>query len=131
MKPAYARTDYAELYRDTYWGDCRSAEQVPGAIIANRNAFARTWRLRKPSNARIPPFSICGADYDFDHPEIYRDNDGGCVVLCSNYGRALPPAAMGMREVAPLYVVGARSFAVRFRGLREMRAAFRAAFGGR
>jgi hypothetical protein len=61
-----------------------------------------------------------------DHVEAYTANYGSAViVICSNYNYAPHPFLM-MREVAPLYVPFAKTYAVRFPSKDAARAILRA-----
>ena len=123
-------TDYPELFRDTYWGRFTLARNpdITPAIIRNRNAFARDWKLRSRSRALLPRPTVLGGE-DYDHAEQYRDEAGWFVLVCSNYGDIPPPAIFGLRKVPPLYCEGATSYAGRFASLRELRARLEAVEG--
>ena len=61
-----------------------------------------------------------------DHVEAYTANYGSAVVvICSNYNSAPHPFLM-MREVAPLYVPFAKTYAVRFPTKEAAKAILRA-----
>lgn len=124
---ATARPD---LFRDTYWGRFTLARNpdITPAIIRNRNAFARDWKLRSRSRALLPRPTVLGGE-DYDHCEQYRDEAGWFVLACSNYGDIPPPAIIGLRKVPPLYCEGATSYAGRFASLRELRARLEAVEG--
>jgi len=127
-------TDHPELFGKVYWG-AFNADKNPEAsdpdIISNRNAFAKSWKLRSASRAQYLPgmYSPSSYDpdallpvYDFDHAELYRDEAGALVLVCSNYGKTPPPAAMEMQPVAPMYSEDAATFAARYATLKDLRA---------
>ena len=125
---AAARTNRPELWASTYWAPCRDARLVPAEIIRNRDTFARTWKLKTRANVCLSPLRTYGPGWELDHLELYRDERGALVAIASNYGHP-PPPWLGMAEVAPLYVIGAKSYAARFESLRALRAAFRTVDG--
>ena len=102
---------------------------MKSTIIANREAFARNWKIKSRSGAMLPRPTTAGTLHDYDHPEQYRDEAGWFVLACSNYGDIPPPAIIGLRKVPPLYCEGATSYAGRFASLRELRARLEAVEG--
>lgn len=133
-RTAASLTDHPELFGKVYWGAFnadKNPEAVDPAIITNRNAFARDWRLKRQSQAQYLPgtYSPSSYDhdamapvYDFDHAELYRDETGALVLVCSNYGTTPPPPALGMQEVPPMYSNDATTFAARYPSLKDLRA---------
>ena len=130
-RTAAEATARPDLYGGTYWGNstlARDAEISP-AIIANRNRFATELRLKSRSHADIPHPWTAGTQYDFDHPETYKDADGFFVLACSNYGDIPPPPVLGMRKIPPIFREDATSYAARFSTLKELRVRLEAAEG--
>ena len=131
-RTAAEATARPDLYGGSCWGNSTLARdsQISPAVVANRNAFARDWKLRSRSHALLPRPMVLGGE-DYDHVEQYRDEAGLLVLVCSNYGDDIPPPAiLGMRKIPPIYREDATSYAGRFASLRELRARLEAAEGG-
>lgn len=128
---AAAATAFPDLYGGTNWGHATLARNpdITPAIIANRNGFARDWKLRRRCRAMIPRPTVTGRA-DYDHPELYRYADGWLVLVVSHYGTTPPPPVLGLRKIPPMYREDATSYAGRFATLRELRARLDAAEGG-
>ena len=124
---ATARPD---LFRDTYWGRFTLARNpdITPAIIRNRNAFARDWKLRSRSRALLPRPTVLGGE-DYDHAEQYRDEAGWFVLVVSNYGKTPPPPILAMQRIPAIYHPNATSFAGRYASLSELRARLEAVEG--
>lgn len=131
-RTAAQATARPDLYAGTYWGNFRvngNAEMVAPAIIANRNRFVEEWRIKTRSHAILPRPTVMGKE-DFDHIELYRDEAGLLVLVCSNYGDDIPPPPiLGMQKIPALYCEGATSYAARY-SLTEARARLEAVGGG-
>lgn len=133
-RTAASLTDRPELFGKVYWG-AFNADKNPEAsdpdILANRNAFVESWKVRSVSRAQYLPgtYSPHSYDhdallpaYDFDHAELYRDEAGALVLVCSNYGTTPPPPALEMQPVPPMYSEDATTYAARFTTLKDLRA---------
>ena len=121
-------TDRPDLYSGTCWGGLTLAwnTDITEAIIENRNAFAKDWRLRSKSRVNVErPLSV-PHPYNFDHFELYRDIDNWLVAVCSNDSDCEPPPALGMQRVAPLYCESVASFAAMYPTIHELRAKMKA-----
>lgn len=119
-----ACTSHPKLYGETYWGNFRAncnLDTITPEIIGNRNAFAKRWRLRRLLGT-VGHYPSTAQGEDFDHPETYRDADGWVVLVVSNYGKAKPPAVLGLGRIPPVYSRGVVSYAGRFASQRELRA---------
>ena len=131
-RTAAEATARPDLYGGSCWGNSTLARDsaISPAIIANRNRFAEEWRLKSRSHADIPHPWTAGTQYDFDHPETYKDADGFFVLACSGYGDIPPPPVLGMRKIPPIFREDATSYAARFSTMKELRARLEAAGGG-
>ena len=123
-------TDFPEIFEGAYWSGFTLSKnpEISRDVIANRNDFARSWRLKSRSQAFIPRPRL-KPDEDLDHLELFRDEDGALVMIVSNYGGTPPPPALGMRRIPRLYAEDAETFAVRYPTLREMKARLAACNG--
>ena len=101
---------------------------MKSTIIANREAFARNWKIKSRSGAMIPRPTVLGGE-DYDHPELYRDEAGWLVLLVSNYGKTPPPPILEMRRIPAIYHQHATSYAGRYASLSELRARLEAVEG--
>lgn len=119
-------TNYARLYRNTYWGGHALHVGENAVIISNRNAFADVYRLEKNVRHNIPqyiqyhlgytdewslPTDINRQKHRLDHTEVYRDKDGNYVLVNSPYHHYEPEFVerWGWKEVAPLYNLDAKT----------------------
>ena len=129
-RTAAEATARPDLYGGTYWGNFTLAlnPDITPAIIRNRNAFARDWKLRSRSRALLPRPTVLGGE-DYDHPELYRDEAGWLVLLVSNYGKTPPPPILAMQRIPPIYHAHATSYAGRYASLSELRARLEAVEG--
>ena len=129
-RTAAEATARPDLYGGTYWGNFTLAlnPDITPAIIRNRNAFARDWKLRSRSRALLPRPTVLGGE-DYDHPELYRDEAGWLVLLVSNYGKTQPPPILAMQRIPPIYHAHATSYAGRYASLSELRARLEAVEG--
>ena len=127
---AAAATDFPEIFEGAYWSGFTLSKnpEITAAVIENRNEFARAWRLKRRSRAYIPRPWLKPYE-DFDHLELFRDEDGALVMIVSNYGGVPPPAALGMKPIPPLYAEGVETFAARYATLRELKARLAACAG--
>ena len=127
---AAAATDFPEIFEGAYWSGFTLSKnpEISRDVIANRNDFARSWRLKSRSRAFIPRPRL-KPDEDLDHLELFRDEDGALVMIVSNYGGTPPPAALGMKRIPPLYAEGVETFAARYATLRDLKAHLAACTG--
>jgi len=103
-------------------------EALMQPIYLNRLEFYRKQKLCKrwkdASGSLVSRYGEKSGEQD--HVEAYTANYGSAVVLiCSNYNYAPHPFLM-MREVAPLYVPFAKTYAVRFPSKDAAKAILRA-----
>lgn len=100
------QTGYADVYRETYWGNFRLKDQRDKdekyQIFENRNWFAREFGLEKflgNLGQGINPL--------FDHCEFYKNDHGTFMYIVSPYGNpnSLRNLAkiFGMEEIKHLY----------------------------
>ncbi len=116
-------TEHPEIFNSCYWGNAQvDGRMVTPEIVANRNSFAKDYRLARPVFVNVG--NTFRRDGVLDHFEAYQTREGAVVVLCSNYG-ALPPAHLGMVEIPRLYVTSARTFCKTFDTLKAARLALR------
>lgn len=101
-------------------GEIRQAKN--SKIIANRARLAEDWNLTAPADpyAAIVPLTDNRADWE--NVELYHDNGGGLVLVCSSGGRP-PPRALGMQPIPPIYAIWYKSYAARFLNSGAMREA--------
>ena len=127
---AAGATDFPEIFEGAYWSNFTLSKnpEITPEIIANRNEFARAWKLKGRSRVWLQR-PMLNSDEDFDHPELFRDEDGAPVMIVSNYGGTPPPAALGMQRIPPLYAEGVETFAVRYATLRDLKAHLAACTG--
>ena len=127
---AAAATDFPEIFEGAYWSGFTLSKnpEISRDVIANRNDFARSWRLKSRSRAYIPRPRL-KPDENFDHMELFRAEDGALVVIVSNYGGTPPPPALGMQRIPPLYAEDAETFAARYPTLRDLKARLAACNG--
>ena len=127
---AAAATDFPEIFEGAYWSSFTLSKnpEISAAVIANRNEFARAWRLKRRSRAYIPRPRLKPYE-DLDHLELFRDKNGALVMIVSNYGGTPPPPALGMKPIPPLYAEGVKTFAARYPTLRELKARLDACAG--
>ena len=127
---AAAATSRPDLFSGLYWGGFTLSKnpEITVSIIENRNEFARAWKLKSRSRAYFQRPAL-KPDEDFDHLELFRDEDGALVMIVSNYGGTPPPPALGMRRIPRLYAEDAETFAVRYPTLRELKARLAACDG--
>ena len=117
-------TDHPKLFRQTYWGNFALGDEViTPDIYANRNKLVQEWKLTRAVEAFIPRPAL-PPRCDFDHPEVYRDRDGGIVLVVSNYNGP-PPRALGMQHVDQVYSTATQSYLRRFDSIKELREALR------
>lgn len=102
---------------------------MKSTIIANREAFARNWKIKSRSGAMLPRPTTAGTLHDYDHPTLYRDAAGFLVLVCSNYGKTPPPPILAMQRIPAIYHPNATSFAGRYASLSELRARLEAVEG--
>ena len=123
-------TNRPDLFSGLYWGCFRLSKnpEISGVIIRNRNEFARAWKLKSRSRACFQR-PVLKPDEDFDHLELFRDEDGALVMIVSNYGGTPPPPALGMQRIPPLYAEDAETFAARYPTLRDLKARLAACNG--
>lgn len=128
-RTAAQATSRPDLYAGTCWGNSNLAlnPDITPAIIQNRKRLVDDWRLTAHADTPSPHRFFVDVRHEYDYPELYRDNDGGLVLVVSNWGTKPPPSALGMQEIAPVLSHWAKSYARRFPNANIMRKALQRA----
>ena len=108
-----------------YWGD--SMDGNADIFIANRDRLVTGYHVEKLAGIRVDVPSTTGTE--LDHPEVYALRGGALLLICSNYGDAPPPAALGMFKTFPVYSSSCITYAQTFATARHLKAAIHAAGG--
>lgn len=100
-------TKHPGLFRNTYWG--MNLGDQPD-IFNNRNRFVEQFKLKnrwhRPSAAVHFWYALAP---ELDHPEEYRTEDGGVVLVTSPYHRKMTPSS-GWELYDKLYAPNAESY---------------------
>jgi hypothetical protein len=117
------------LFGSSYLGRyAAEKEAMMQPIYLNRLEFYRKQNLYRRWKDSCASLVSCYGEKlgEQDHVEAYTANYGSAVVvICSNYNSAPHPFLM-MRQVAPLYVPFAKTYAVRFPSKEAAKAILRA-----
>lgn len=123
-------TAHPDIFGPTYWGGFDmdgNADVITPEIIANRDRLVADYHVEKLAGIRVEMDPRPRAE--MDHPEAYTLRGGGLLLLCSNYGNAPPPAALGMFKTFPVYSASCTTYAQTFATARHLKAAIHAAGG--
>jgi len=119
-------TKYPHIFRNVYWGNFTARDDSAGHpdIISNRNKFIEQFGIVGPLAAKTDIFAAYmqkGNDTEVDHPEYYRTDKGGVVVICSNYEKE-PPKELGLVPHAHLYTPTSTTYIKQWDSVAEYRA---------
>jgi hypothetical protein len=114
LKRKAYKTDYPEIYKNTYWG-CSTGEIEP-ETIENRNKFITDYNI-KHYKSRPPQFieKIINRNvYRYlDHTEVYVNHDKEYILISSPYGgrdKEDEHLKDGWTEIYHLYNPDAKTF---------------------
>lgn len=109
------KTEHSRLW-GVYWGGFKYGsenEHITDEVIANRDSFARTYKIAQPiQNIRFcSPFDYCM----FDHMELYRmkTSPDGIIMVVSPYMNPTNEeklVGLGFKLSDPIYSIKAQSF---------------------
>ena len=123
-------TAHPDIFGPTYWGGFDmdgNADVITPEIIANRGRLVTGYHVE---NIRVHNCEqIPATGTELDRPEVYALRGGALLLICSNYGDAPPPAALGMFKTFPVYSASCTTYAQTFATARHLKAAIRAAGG--
>lgn len=121
-KYAYQRTQYQNIFKETYWGHHVAANEDKDIIDA-RNSFVVEYDIQKTVN---PPY-YCSMYPNFDHVEFYRCKGGEAIIVNSPYIGATQRTdvdsvmdKLGFLKAEKMYDKSANTYIKHFSGVREM-----------